>query len=166
MASRKECCTLKLMFARYCFVFVLSLLSFSASAQPQLFSVRNLEGYYLHEKISLKRGLNFFSIGDKKTFVKYFGNIEKEDTPDFAKEQVIVMAMPPSQKESILGFFPNGIKAGLKLEIYCQLDLNKGKIPYTWYPIAVAAIPRYLHVREIHFYDEKNKKLLKKVKLK
>lgn len=116
-----------------------------------------MEGYYLDAKVPLKKGLNFFVIKDRKLFQRYFGKQNRPDTPRFDFEEVIVMAMRPQKKESYLSFAPDAMKAGYYIEIYCHEDHKKFKIPYVFYPIAVAAIPKYISVTSINFYDNKNK---------
>lgn len=125
-----------------------------------------MEGYYFLSPGILKKDFNFFVIRDKRKFVRLFGNIHKADTPDFSREQVIVLAMPPEKKESTLHFAPTGMKAGHYIEIYCSYELRKHRLTYLLQPITVAAIPRFIQVREVHFYDEVKKKLLKKVRIK
>lgn len=128
-------------------------------AQPLTFQPRMLEGFYLDQKIPLKKGLNFFVITDRREFYKYFGKINKPDTPRFEFEDVIVMAMRPQNRQSFLSFAPDAMKAGNYIEVYCNAKHDKHKIPYTCYPIAVAAIPRYFSVTAINFYNNEKKKL-------
>lgn len=137
----------------------------SARGQPLSFDLRQMEGFYLQSNISLEKGLNFFVIRTRRDFIRHFGLINKPDTPNFSREQVVVMALPPSAKESKLAFMPVGKKAGHYVEIYCVPQINIHRLTYTTYPIVVAAMPRYLHVTEINFYHNTNKKLLRKVRL-
>jgi hypothetical protein len=37
-----------------------------SQAQPQYFRLKPLEGYFIDERISLKDGMNFFVISDRK----------------------------------------------------------------------------------------------------
>lgn len=126
-------------------------------AQPIKFQPRIMEGYYLDQKIPLKKGINFFVIADRRAFYKFFGKLNRPDTPSFDYENVVVMAMRPQNRQWFLSFSPNAIKAGNYIELYCNERHDKHKIPYTCYPIAVAAIPRYFSVTTINFYNNKNK---------
>ncbi len=119
-----------------------------------------MEGYYLDSKVPLKKGLNFFVISDRSKFIKYFGRINKADTPRFDFEHVLVMALPPSNKEAKLSFLPEAAKAGNFIEIYCNATSDKHEVPYTTHPIIVAAIPKYFSVTKVNFYNEESKKLL------
>jgi hypothetical protein len=138
----------------------------SAKAQPQWFKIRPLEGFFLDNKVPLKKGLNFFVIRDRKKFISWFGQINKPDTPNFDYVNVVVMALPPSKKYSQIGFYPNAAKAGTFIEIYCSVDKNQFELTYTAYPIVVATIPKYFSVTKVNFYNAEDKKLLASVPVK
>lgn len=133
------------------------------NAQPRQFKLRPLEGFFLDAKVPLKKGVNFFHIHDRRTFIRYFGLISKPDTPNFDMEDVVVMALPPAKKTSTIGFMPTAAKAGNFIEIYCMVGKEQHKVPYIAYPIVVAAIPRYFSVTKINFYDAEKKKLLQTI---
>lgn len=137
----------------------------AAFAQPLKFTPRSMEGFYLDERVPLKKGLNFFVITERKEFIKYFGLINKPDTPDFDYEAAIVVAMPPQDRQSFLSFTPHAFKAGNYVEIYFTAKHDKHKIPYTAHPIVVAAIPKYLSVTTVNFYEDEKKKLYKSIRI-
>ena len=144
----------------------LILSALSLSAQPQYFRLKPMEGYFLDTKVPLKEGPNFFVISDRRKFIKYFGQINKPDTPNFNFDHVIVMALPPSKKQSLIGFMPQAAKAGNFIEVYCVMDLNKYPVTYTSYSIVAARIPRYFSVTRVNFYNDESKKLLETVYIK
>ncbi len=47
--------------------------------------------------------------------------------------------------------------AGDVVEVRYRADLNKGKLTYKFYPIAISVIPRLPGLRRIKFYDDKMK---------
>lgn len=145
------------------FTFCLFTFSF-CHAQPIYFKLRPMEGYNLDPKIKLEKGLNFFVISDRRNFIKHFGWINKPDTPRFDYEHVLVMAMPPTNTQAFLNFEKDAAKAGNYIEVYCGVKKDKHEIPYTEYPIVVAAIPKYFHVNQVRFYEnDRKKKMLGRV---
>lgn len=134
----------------------------NAAAQPIPFQVRPLEGFILEDKVPLSDDVNFFVVSDLRRFTKMFGRITQPDTPNFEFDHVIVMAMKPTQREVYLRFLPEAFKAGNYLEVYCDVEKRgKHKLPYTYMPIAVAAVPKFFYVNQVRFYSAgKKKKLL------
>jgi hypothetical protein len=135
-------------------------------AQPRYFQLKPMEGFFLENKIPLKEGPNFFVITNRQTFIKYFGLINKPDTPHFDYDNVIVMALPPSKKYSQIGFMPTAAKAGNFVEVYCLMDLNKYPLTYLSYPIVAARIPKYFSVTRVNFYRNETKELIETVYIK
>ena len=132
-------------------------------AQEQYFKLKPMEGYFLDSKVPLKEGPNFFVISDRRKFIKYFGNIKKADTPNFDYDHVIVMALPPSKKQSVVGFVPDAAKAGNFIEVYCIMETDKYPLTYTSYPIVAARIPKYFSVTKVSFYSNDKKELMETV---
>jgi len=144
----------------------LSLFTMAAYAQPQQFKIKPLEGFFLDGKVPLEKGPNFFVIKDRKKFISWFGHINKPDTPNFDFVNVVVMALRPTKKQAQIGFYPNAVKAGNYIEIYCTIEENKFPLTYTAYPIVLASIPKYFSVTKVNFYDLEEKKLLASVPIK
>jgi len=124
-------------------------------AQPQPLKLRPMTGYNIDPKTIMDNNLNFWVLTGQKKFEKLFGIKDVPplpDAPDFRKEMVVVMALPPTQTEVQLKF--NGaMRAGNYVEVYCTV---KRTIPltYTMYPIVVAAIPRIPGVNTINYYED------------
>ena len=141
----------------------LLLAAFHAGAQPQYFRIKPLEGYFLDTKVPLKEGPNFFVIRDRKKFIKYFGEVNKPDTPNLEFNHVIVLALPPTKKQASIGFMPTAAKAGNYIEVYCVIEENKFPLTYTAYPVVLAQIPKYFSVTKVNFYNDKTKELIASV---
>lgn len=124
-------------------------------AQPQPVKLRMMTGYTIDPKTLMENGLNFWVLTGQKKFDKLFGIIKGEpplpDAPDFSKEMVIVIAMPPTKSEIRMKYI-NAMRAGNYVEVYCDI---KKTIPltYTMYPVVVAAIPRIPGVNTINYYE-------------
>lgn len=132
-------------------------------AQPGNVSIRPLQDYHFFSENELKDGVNCFVLTNRKQMEKMFGKIDRPDTPDFAKEFLLVMVMPVTKKETRLGYKGISVKAGEFIEVYCDVSLKGHRLTYDYNPIAVAIIPRYNNVRTIHFFDEKKKRLISSV---
>ena len=124
-----------------------------------------MEGYYLLNSHPAGDKVEFSVISDERSFVKLFGKIDKDDYPNFDFEHVLVMAMQPTTKQYFLRFDEMAVKAGDFIEVYCSVRKEKHKLTYLDQPIAVAAIPKYLRLSRVDFYDTNTKKLLKSVHL-
>ena len=136
-------------------VFLL-LLCGSLRAQPTPVKLRMLTGYTVDPKTMLENGLNFWVLTSQKKFDKLFGIAKGEPplpcAPDFSKEMVVVMALPPTQSEIVMKY-NSAMRAGSYIEVYCSV---KKTIPltYTMYPLVVAAIPRIPGVNTINYYED------------
>jgi hypothetical protein len=125
-------------------------------AQPQPVKLRPMTGYNIDPKTSLANGLNFWVLTGQKKFDKLFGIAKGEpplpDAPDFSKEVVVVIALPPTRSEVQLKFL-SATRAGNYVEVYCTV---KKTIPltYTMYPLVVAALPRIPGVNTINYYED------------
>lgn len=149
---------------KHIYFFLVLLLSASfVQGQPQYFRIKPLEGYFLDPKVRLKEGPNFFVIRDRRKFIKYFGLVNKPDTPNLEFNHVIVMALPPTKKQATIGFMPKAAKAGNYIEVYCVIDEDKFPLTYTAYPVVLAQIPKYFSVTKVNFYNEKTKELIASV---
>jgi hypothetical protein len=138
----------------------------AAHAQPVPVKLRQMPNYfYIDKSITLKRGLNCIVISEKKMFERMFGKYDRPDTPNFAKEIVLVMLMPASKKESNLKFERVMMKAGDFVEVYSKVRLNHHTIPYMQNAIAVAALPRIPGVRRVMFYKDEELKLIETVEI-
>ncbi len=148
-------------------VFTFCLLHFALSAQPVQVQIRPLRDYYFTgDGSQLKPGINCFAITDRQQFNKFFGKTNRPDTPAFASEIMLVMLMRESKQDSKLSFDKVDMKAGNFIEVYCSSKINKGKLTYTTYPIAVCAIPKYKGITKLNFYNYKTMKLIQTVGLK
>ncbi len=125
-------------------------------AQPIPVQLNPLSGFFLSDKITLDKGLNCMVVTKQKDFIKLFG-IAKTATntismPDFNKEQVLVLAMPETNKETTIKF-DHATKAGTVIEVYCEEHRKKEPLTYATLPLALASIPKYNDVNTIKFYD-------------
>jgi len=151
---------MKHLFLAACFI----VSAMTAVAQPFFVELRPLEGYFVDPKYPLKKGPNCFVITNTRQFEKMFGRIDKPDAPDFELERVVVMAYPPTVHPTSLAMHPKVAKAGNYMEIYVDASEDKkNKLPYTAYPVVVAAVPIYFAVSKFNFYNEKTKKLIASV---
>ena len=137
----------------------------SLYAQPREVHLRPLDGYFLDPKVPLKEGPNFFIIRDRNKFIKYFGRVSKPDTPNLRFNQVIVMALPPTDKQARIAFMPKAMRAGNYIEVYCIVEENKYPLTYTSYPIVLAEIPKYFGVSKVNFYNHATRELIESVRI-
>lgn len=141
------------------------LVTITTYAQPQKFKIHPLEGYYLGEKIELEKGLNFMVISNEKEFIKYFGDIDKRDKPNFDFDHVIVIARRPTKKQYFLSLDSMAVKAGNFIEVYYKEATKKHTLTYLDHPIVVASIPKYFSVTKINFYNREHKKEMTTVRI-
>lgn len=137
-----------------------------AVAQPKPVNVKPLYNYdFVGDGADLKPGVNCFVITQRKHFDKFFGKTNRPDTPHFARENVLVLLMPQTSKDSKLSFKHIDTKAGDFIEAYCHLDLYKGTVNYKFHPMAIAIIPKYTGIKRVNFYND-NIRLIKSVEIK
>ncbi|HXS37038.1 MAG TPA: hypothetical protein VN721_10085 [Flavipsychrobacter sp.] len=139
----------------------------NVQAQPAPVQLNVLSGFFLSNKVTLDKGLNCMVVTKQKEFMKLFG-IAKTATntvtmPAFDKEQVLVLAMPETNKETTIKF-DHATKAGTFIEVYCEVQKKNEPLTYTTLPIALAAIPKYNEVNTIKFYEGSS--LVNEVKVK
>lgn len=145
---------------------LLLLIVAKAIAQPVPIEVKRLESYFFAgDNKTLKPGVNYLVVTDRKQFEKIFSKLQRPDTPDFSKELMLVMVMPVSRKESRLYFKSISVKAGNFLEVNCMFDINIQPLTYYANPIAACIIPKFKTVQKINFYEEKHSKRSDEVKL-
>ena|ERR1044071_513407 len=150
---------------RYLLLFAFYLLPFALAAQPATVNVKPLLNYdFVGDASDLKPGVNCFVLTERRYFDKFFGKSNRPDTPQFSKENVLVLLMPETNKDSKLSFKRVDTKAGDFIEAYCSMDLNKGKLSYKFFPIAVATIPKYPGVKKVNFYND-HMRLIKSVEI-
>lgn len=150
---------MRLLTVLYLLLFPL-LVTFSASAQPTTVKIRPLEGYFILDEHLLEKKINCLVIDNRKDFIKYFGLVNRPDTPQFSREIMIVLALEPSKKQSKISLERVTMKAGDYLEVYCGLQLNLFPLTYTAYPIVAGTVPRIPGITTINFYNEKGMKLM------
>jgi hypothetical protein len=134
-------------------------------AQPTPVQVKPLYNYDFIGNTELKPGVNCFVITNRKQMEKFFGATTRPDTPNFNKEQVLVLVVPATKKDAKLSFDKVDTKAGNFMEVYYTAKLNLGKLTYTTHPVAVCAIPKYKGVQKVNFYNS-DKRLIKSVEVK
>ena len=117
-------------------------------------------------EVTLKQGLNFMVITDRKEFDKTFGVTKRPDTPDFSKEWMLVMAIPPLKKETKMIFEKVSWKAGNFIEVYYSVKKNIFPVTYTVYPMAIAVIPRHKGISFVNFYEQKSMRMTEKIEIK
>ncbi|MBS1589582.1 MAG: hypothetical protein JST52_08220 [Bacteroidetes bacterium] len=148
------------------FILILSIISMQIAAQPRIFNIRRLTGFYLDSKTPLSKGQNFLVISNRKDFIRQFGQINKPDTPNFQFDYFIALAMQPTREQWFLDFETRATRAGSYIEVYCNIRYEKHKITYLDHPIVTATIPRFFNVHTINFYDNSTKKLLASIPIK
>ena len=141
-------------------IFVMFLAAGPLFAQPQVGSIRPMQDYHFYSETELKDGINCMVLTNRKQMERIFGKIDRPDTPDFAREYLLVMVMPATKKETGLKYKSMSVKAGEFIEVYCEVNLKGHRLTYEYNPIAVATIPRQDNIRTIHFFDEKRKRLI------
>ena len=147
------------------FLILAFLLSVTSYAQPVPVELHKMPDYYYVGDLQLKSGVNFFVLTERKDFDKMFGRTNRPDTPHFTKEVMLVMLVPETNKDAKLEVNKVNMKAGDFVEVYCDIDLNKGKLPYKTYPIGTYVIPRFKGTDKIRFYDNRKMKLLETVEI-
>ena len=151
---------------RYIVYFFLLVMPTVLYAQPTPINVKPLYHYdFVGINIDLKPGVNCFVITNHKQMEKFFGKTNRPDTPDFSKEQVLVLLVPPAKKDAKLSFDRINMKAGNFVEVYCTTKLNLGRLTYTATPVAVCTIPIYPGVEKVKFYND-DMRLIKAVDVK
>lgn len=148
------------------FALLICLLSVVLYAQPLPVQVRPLYHYdFIGTGIDLKPGVNCFVITHRKQMEKFFGTTTRPDTPDFSKEQMLVMVVSETKKDAKLSFDKVDSRAGNFVEAYCTVKLNLGRLTYATYPVAVCTIPKYKGVQKVNFYNG-DMRLMKSVEVK
>ena len=99
-------------------------------------------------------------------FNKLFG-LRKEDMgktgyPNFAKDIVLVLAMPETKRETKLSF-ADGMRAGNFAEVNYK-ERKSYPITYSTIPVCLAVMPKYEGLQEVRFYE--NRRLMETVKVK
>jgi hypothetical protein len=149
-----------------CLAFIFCFLHFSLAAQPQSVAARALTNVdFIGDGSGLQPGINCFVITEWKEYKKFFGQPTGPDTPHLSKEMMLVLLMPSTNRDAKLEFNRVDTKAGNFVEVSYKADLNKGKLTYKFYPIAISLIPRLHGVQRVKFYDDKMK-LVKTVEVK
>lgn len=151
-------------FLRILIIILFTLLCCKVTAQPKTIKLRPLDGYFILNDKEIQKKTNCIVITNRRDFQRLFGSINKPDTPDFNKEIVVVLALPPAHKQSKIWFERALIKAGNFIEVYCGLQRNVHSVPYKSYPIVAAALPRSKEITYVNFYNEKDMKLIESVK--
>ena len=148
--------------------FMLALLLFPVllQAQPVQVKARFLQDYYITDGSLLKPGTNYLVLTSRKTFNKYFGETKRADTPDFSREILLVMALPPQHHDSKLTMNHISMKAGNFIEVYGTVADDKHPHAYLAYPICMAVLPRYPGINQIHFYRQEDMRLMASVEVK
>lgn len=134
------------------------ILSVGTFAQPTEVPMKKVSGFFFSgDQTMLQHGVNFFVLQKKQEFEKLFGK-GGADTPNFAKEWMLVMVMPATKKDVQLEYNSISMKAGTFVEVYCDLNKLRGKmLTYKANPIAVCIIPKYESVKTVNFYEERKK---------
>lgn len=139
-------------------IILLLLVGVAVDAQPSTVKIRPLEGYFILDEHLLEKGINCLVISDRREFIKYFGLVNRPDTPQFTKEVMIVLALSPTKKQSKISLERATMKAGDYLEVYCGIQLNLFPLTYTAYPIVAGTVPRLPGITTINFYNQKGMK--------
>ncbi len=148
-------------------ILIMFLVSGTAFAHPWTPELKPMEHYYYVGEKALSNGINCMVITNRKQMEKIFGRINRPDTPHFANENLLVMVMPETRKDTKLSYRASFVKAGNFLAIYCKVNHTKHTLTYTHYPIATAVVPKYKGVNQVYFYEERKKTtpLIEKVAL-
>jgi hypothetical protein len=142
-------------------IFVIHFFAFGVVAQPQrVLIVRPLINYFMENTVHLNNGMNCFVITKQSDFRKMFGIAKTMDNkivePDFAKEDVIVIAMPATNHDMVLTY-TDAIRAGDFIEVYCKVQHKKYPLSYEVEHVCAGIIPKYADVKKVRFYDERRK---------
>ncbi len=129
--------------------------------QPTPVAIKPMKDYqFAGDAGMLKSGVNCIVLSDRKQFEKIFGTTDRADTPQFAKEWMLVLLLPATKKEAKLDFRRISVKAGDFIEVYCNIETRIQPLTYSYYPISTCVIPKYPGIHKINFYHENNMRLL------
>ncbi len=150
------------------FCALLLLAVFSAKAQPtQVIIIRPLQNFFLDDRVKVDDPHYCRVISKRSDFIKTFGiaktGTNKVELPDFTKDNVIMLALPASEKDVYLTY-TNAIKAGDFIEVYCKINKSRAPLTYTQQHVVLGIIPKYTGLHTIRFYDQR-RHLLKAVKV-
>ena len=127
-------------------------------AQPKNLVLKTMDNYFLANKAILENGITCKVITKAKEFDKLFGIAKTQsnaiDHPDFATQQVLMVALPETNKEVKVKYV-QATRAGNFIEVYVEVTRKIYPLPYTTLPLALAVIPKFKEVSKVKFYEGK-----------
>jgi len=129
-----------------------------AFAQPKNVVFKTLNNYFLADNSILSGNVTCKVIAKEKDFNKMFGIAKtmtnKIDKPDFATQQVLMIALQPTNKKATVTIV-SALHAGNFIEVYFTTSKERYPMPYTTQPLAIAVVPKYKEVTKVRFYNDK-----------
>jgi hypothetical protein len=139
----------------------------NATGQPKNIVLKNLENYFLSDKSILLGRVTCKVITKEKDFERIFGVAKTMsniiERPDFATQQVIMIAMQPTNKDAKVKIL-SALRAGNFIEVFFTTSKDRYPMPYTTQPLSLAIVPKYKEISRIKFYE--GKKLIEEVGIK
>lgn len=133
-------------------------LAVGAFAQPKNVVFKTLNNYFLADNSILSGNVTCKVIAKEKDFNKMFGIAKtmtnKIDKPDFATQQVLMIALQPTNKKATVTIV-SALHAGNFIEVYFTTSKERYPMPYTTQPLAIAVVPKYKEVTKVRFYNDK-----------
>lgn len=151
----------------YQLLLVLACLPATLQAQPKNVIVQHLQGLFLSPKTPLQKGANCMVITKEKDFAKTFGltaaQAHAPNMPNFEKENILILALPPDNKDADLDM-TTAVTAGNFMEIQCYVKRKIYPLSYTTHPLVVVTVPKFKGVNTYRFYE--GRKILTTVSIK
>ncbi|MDR3678976.1 MAG: hypothetical protein P4L41_03345 [Flavipsychrobacter sp.] len=130
----------------------------AATAQPRNIVFKKLDNYFLGDRAGLSGDITCKVITKEKEFDKTFGVAKtmtnKIERPDFATQQVVMIAMQPTNKDTRITIL-SALKAGNYIEVFFKTSKDRFPLPYTTQPMSLAIIPKFKEVTKVKFYEGK-----------
>jgi len=154
----------QLLFIGFCFT--LLLYSPGCPAQPYNVILGPLKGYFISDKVELQSGMNYAVFSKAKTFNRYFGVAKTMSNtihyPDFNKEWVLMLALPPTRHETDIQFL-HAIRAGSVLHVYYKVK-HAYPLTYSMQPLELVLVPRTSEIKTVMFYEGRKLMWTEKIK--
>jgi hypothetical protein len=148
------------------FIFLLVARPQFLAAQPFNVLLGPLKGYFVSNKITLNKGMNYMLFTKPKMFNRYFGVAKTMSNnihyPDFNKEWVIMLALPETRHETGIQLV-HAIRAGSVLHVYYKVKKSY-PLTYTITPLELALVPKMNEIKTVMYYEGRKLMFTDKIK--
>jgi len=135
-------------------------------AQPYNVILGPLNGYFVSNKITLNKGMNYMLFTKPKMFNRFFGVAKTISNnihyPDFNKEWVMMLVLPETRHETSIQFV-QAIRAGSVLHVYYKVKKSY-PLTYTITPLQLALVPKMNEIKTVMYYEGRKLMFTDKIK--